>query len=324
MVPIATGSDTGGSIRQPAAFCGVTGFKPTYGRISRWGMVAYASSLDQAGPIAKSAEDCAVFMDYAAHPDQKDSTSSLITWPSVVDQLPKSTDFFQGKTLGYLPTWLAHEGLDPNILEAFNNTKSYLESLGAKFVPIDLQSLHYAMPAYYILAPAEASSNLSRFDGVRFGHQCDSPKDLEDLYKRSRQEGFGREVKRRILTGTYVLSEGYFDAYYKQAQKIRRLICNDFDAAFKTVDMILTPTTPTTAFDQGILQRDPVEVYLQDIFTIPANLAGLPALSMPVEPYNNAPIGMQLLGPRFKDAEVLNFAHAFQLETHWHKRPFES
>ena len=233
-------------------------------------------------------------------------------------------DYFKGKVIGYLPTWLAHEGLDPVILEAFHATKGYLESLGASFLPIDLQSLHYAMPAYYIIAPAEASSNLSRFDGVRFGHQCDSPKDLEDLYKRSRQEGFGREVKRIILTGTYVLSEGYFDAYYKQAQKIRRLICNDFNNAFQKVDMLLTPTTPTTAFDQGILQRDPVEADLQDIFTIPANLAGLPALSMPVEPNDQAPIGMQLIGQRFHDAEVLKFAHAYQLNTDWHKRPFQS
>lgn len=319
MIPLATASDTGGSIRQPAAFCGVTGFKPTYGSISRWGMVAFASSLDQAGPIAKSAEDCAFFMDEVNYADPKDSTCFQGQRKKFFSGLQQDYNF-NGKTIGYLPTWLAHEGLDKEILAAYNATQAHFESLGAKFVPLELPSLYYAMPAYYILAPAEASSNLSRFDGVRFGHRCENPIDLEDLYKRSRQEGFGREVKRRILTGTYVLSEGYFDKYYKQAQKIRRLIRDDFDQAFKQVDAILTPTTPSVAFKSGITNRDPVEVYLQDIFTIPANLAGLPAISFPVQQVHNLPIGMQLFGQRFNDDIILQMAHKFQQTTTFHQQ----
>lgn len=323
MVPVATASDTGGSIRQPAAFCGVTGFKPTYGSISRWGMVAYASSLDQAGPIAATALDCAYYFDQVNRPDARDSTCSpeprVKTLPTLqaIDKT-NATDYFKGKTIGYLPTWLAHQGLSPEILERFEATKATLKAQGAYFKALDLPSLFYALSAYYILAPAEASSNLSRFDGVRFGHQCADPKDLEDLYKRSRQEGFGLEVKRRILTGTFVLSEGFFDAYYKQAQKIRRYIKNDFDRAFSEVDLILTPTTPTTAFEVGAQHRDPVQVYLQDIFTIPANLAGVPAISFPVEPVNGLPVGLQFMGQTFQDSKVLAAAHAFQQLTDWH------
>lgn len=325
MVPLATASDTGGSIRQPAAFCGVTGFKPTYGSISRWGMVAYASSLDQAGPIAKTALDCAYYFDLVNRPDQRDSTCDSTqrtkTLPTLkaIEQDTNPGRFFAGKTIGYLPTWLAHEGLSPDILAGFEATRATLEAQGAVFKPLDLPSLFYALAAYYILAPAEASSNLSRFDGVRFGHQCENPVDLEDLYTRSREEGFGFEVKRRILTGTFVLSEGFFDAYYKQAQKIRRYIKNDFDTAFQQVDLILTPTTPTTAFEIGATHRNPVEVYLQDVFTIPANLAGLPAISFPVKPAKGLPIGMQFMGQTWQDTEVLAATHAFQLLTDWHK-----
>jgi len=322
MVPLATASDTGGSIRQPAAFCGVTGFKPTYGSISRWGMVAYASSLDQAGPIARTAQDCAYYLDLVNRPDSKDSTCAKHTrtasYPTIQAMNAETKpQYFNNKTIGFLPTWLAHEGLDPIIGQRFNDTKALMESQGAVFKPLELPSLFYALAAYYILASAEASSNLSRFDGIRFGHQCQNPKNLVDLYTRSRQEGFGSEVKRRILTGTFVLSEGFFDAYYKQAQKIRRLIKNDFDKAFASVDLILTPTTPTTAFTTGQVS-DPVEVYLQDIFTIPANLAGLPAISFPVEPHQGLPIGMQLMGQRWQDTQVLALAHAYQMQTQWH------
>ncbi|MEC8010276.1 MAG: Asp-tRNA(Asn)/Glu-tRNA(Gln) amidotransferase subunit GatA [Pseudomonadota bacterium] len=325
MTPLATASDTGGSIRQPAAFCGVTGFKPTYGSISRWGMVAYASSFDQAGPIAKTALDCSYYFDIVNRPDEKDTTcysaARKATYPALqaISENADNALKFDQLTIGYLPTWLAHEGLDAGVRESFEKTKAEFEAKGAKFVALELPSLHYALAAYYILAPAEASSNLSRFDGVRFGHQCENPQSLEDLYKRSRQEGFGFEVKRRILTGTFVLSEGFFDAYYKQAQKIRRLIKNDFDKAFKQVDLILTPTTPTTAFPLGSAQRDPVEIYLQDVFTIPANLAGLPAISFPSAPAKGMPVGMQFMGQCFDDEKVLAATHLYQTITDWHK-----
>jgi len=323
MVPLATASDTGGSIRQPAAFCGVTGFKPTYGSISRYGMVAYASSLDQAGPIAKTALDCAYYFDLVNRPDAKDSTCAIhprtLTYPLVQAQVAKAKQPLKGQTFGYLPTWLAHEGLASGINQRFNDTKQWFESQGVSFVPLELPSLFYALAAYYILASAEASSNLARFDGVRYGYRCDQPANLEDLYKRTRQEGFGLEVKRRILTGTFVLSEGYIDAYYLQAQKIRRLVQNDFNNAFKQVDAILTPTTPTTALGLGQPDHDPVAIYLQDVFTIPANLAGLPAISFPVEPINGMPVGMQLMGQRWQDSKVLTIAHAYQQHTSWHQ-----
>jgi aspartyl-tRNA(Asn)/glutamyl-tRNA(Gln) amidotransferase subunit A len=312
----ATGTDTGGSIRQPSAFCGLTGIKPTYGRVSRWGMIAFASSLDQAGPMARSAADAALLLEAMAGPDEKDS--SCLTVP--VD--PYSNLIRQpleGMRIGIVPSLLA-EGLSESIAEAFEDCRKGLEKLGATFVEIELMHHHHSVGAYYVIAPAEASANLARYDGVRFGYRCEDPADLQDLYLRSRNEGFGDEVKRRILVGTFALSAGYYDAYYKQAQRVRRLIQGDFLQAFDQVDMILTPTTPTTAFSLGENTEDPVAMYLQDIYTISANLAGLPAISFPAGMSLGLPIGLQLVGPHLKEATLLSCVHQFQQVTDWHNQ----
>jgi len=314
LVPACTGTDTGGSIRQPAAFCGVTGIKPTYGRVSRYGMIAFASSLDQGGPIATTAEDCALLLNAMAGFDPRDSTSIE---RDVQDYTASLGDSLEGLKVG-LPKQYFESGLDNSIATLLQQSIEELKKLGATFVDIELKNQHLAVPAYYIVAPAECSSNLSRFDGVRYGHRCDEPADLEDLYKRSRAEGFGREVKRRILVGTYALSAGYYDAYYLKAQKIRNLISQDFTSAFKEVDVILGPTTPTPAFKIGEKSDDPVAMYLNDIYTIPANLAGLPGLSLPCGDVQGMPVGMQLVGNYFDEARLLNIAHTYQSVTDWH------
>jgi len=316
LVPACTATDTGGSIRQPAAFCGVTGLKPTYGRVSRYGMIAFASSLDQGGPIAATAEDCAILLNEMAGFDPKDSTSIDHAVDDYTAGLNKPLD---GIKIG-LPKQYFDSALDDTIADLLQKSIAELEKLGASFVEIELINQHLAVPAYYIVAPAECSSNLARFDGVRYGHRCEDPKDLEDLYKRSRAEGFGREVKRRILVGTYVLSAGYYDAYYLKAQRIRNLISQDFASAFKQVDFILGPTTPSPAFKLGEKTSDPVEMYLNDIYTIPANLAGLPGISLPCGDVGGLPIGMQLVGNYFDEARLLNVAHRFQTVTDWHSR----
>ncbi|MGJ8689100.1 MAG: Asp-tRNA(Asn)/Glu-tRNA(Gln) amidotransferase subunit GatA [Gammaproteobacteria bacterium] len=318
---IATGTDTGGSIRQPAAFCGLTGFKPSYGRISRWGMIAYASSLDQAGPISKSAEDAALLMNAMAGPDHRDSTSVDIPAPDFTANL---NDSLQGLRIGVVRQHLA-EGLDANVEKAMQDALKVFEGLGATVKEIDLPNSHLSVSAYYVIAPAEASANLSRYDGVRFGYRCENPVNLEDMYKRSRSEGFGNEVKRRILVGTYALSAGYYDAYYIKAQQIRRLIKQDYIDAFKEVDVIIGPTTPNTAFKIGEKNEDPVTMYLEDIYTVSINLAGLPAISIPAGATQSAegktlPIGIQLVGSDFAEAKVLNIAHQFQQHTDWHQQ----
>jgi aspartyl-tRNA(Asn)/glutamyl-tRNA(Gln) amidotransferase subunit A len=314
--PGATGTDTGGSIRQPAALCGVTGLKPTYGRVSRYGMVAFASSLDQAGPLAKTAEDCALLLQAIAGADVKDSTSVDKPVPNYRVQL---NDSLAGLRIG-LPKEFFGEGLDPSIEKSVQDAVKILENAGAIIKEISLANTHLAIPTYYVIAPAECSSNLSRFDGVRFGYRCENPKNLEDLYKRSRGEGFGAEVKRRLLIGTYVLSAGYYDAYYLQAQKVRKLITHDFQEAFKDIDIILGPTTPAPAFNLGEKIQDPVSMYLCDIYTISVNLAGLPALSMPGGFVKNRPMGIQLIGNYFEEGKLLNVAHQFQQLTDWHKK----
>ncbi len=320
---IATGTDTGGSIRQPAAFCGVTGFKPSYGRISRWGMIAFASSLDQAGPISKSAEDAALMMNAMAGPDPRDSTCVDGAAP---DYMATLNDPLKGLRIG-VPRQHITKGLGAEVEKALQEALKVFESLGATVKEIDLPNNHLSVSAYYVIAPAEASANLSRFDGVRYGYRCDKPVNLEDMYKRSRSEGFGDEVKRRIMVGTYALSAGYYDAYYLKAQRIRRLIKQDFDAAFKEVDVIIGPTTPHTAFKIGEKSDDPVTMYLEDIYTIGVNLAGLPGISIPAGSTNESgkalPIGIQLVGSDFAEAKVLNIAHQFQLNTDWHKQTAE-
>lgn len=316
LVPACTGTDTGGSIRQPAAFCGITGLKPTYGRVSRYGMIAFASSLDQGGPMATTAEDCAILLNEMAGFDERDSTSIERDKDDYVASLSNS---IKGIKVG-LPKQYFDAGLDASIASLLQEAISELEKLGVTFVEIDLANQHLSVPAYYIVAPAECSSNLARFDGVRYGHRCDDPADLEDLYKRSRAEGFGREVKRRILVGTYALSAGYYDAYYLKAQKIRSLISQDFSQAFEKVDFILGPTTPSPAFKVGEKTDDPVQMYLNDIYTIPANLAGLPGISVPCGEVDNLPVGMQLVGNYFDEARLLNVAHKYQSVTDWHVR----
>ncbi|WP_165664623.1 Asp-tRNA(Asn)/Glu-tRNA(Gln) amidotransferase subunit GatA [Metapseudomonas otitidis] len=316
LVPAATGTDTGGSIRQPAAFTNLTGIKPTYGRVSRWGMVAYASSLDQGGPLARTAEDCALMLGAIAGFDPKDST--CVDAP-VDDYLAALAQPLAGLRIG-LPKEYFGAGLDARIGAAVMAVVEELKKLGATVKDISLPNMQHAIPAYYVIAPAEASSNLSRFDGVRFGHRCEDPKDLMDLYKRSRAEGFGSEVKRRIMVGTYALSAGYYDAYYLKAQKIRRLIKNDFVAAFTDVDVILGPTTPNPAWELGAKNNDPVAEYLEDIYTITANLAGLPGLSMPAGFVDGLPVGVQLLAPYFQEGRLLNVAHQYQQVTDWHKQ----
>ncbi len=316
LVPAATGTDTGGSIRQPAALTNLTGIKPTYGRVSRWGMIAYASSLDQGGPLARTAEDCALMLGAIAGFDPKDST--CVDAP-VDDYLATLNQPLAGLRIG-LPKEYFGAGLDSRIADAVLAVVEQLKKLGATVKDISLPNLQHAIPAYYVIAPAEASSNLSRFDGVRFGYRCENPVNLEDLYKRSRGEGFGAEVKRRIMVGTYALSAGYYDAYYLKAQKIRRLIKNDFVGAFGEVDVILGPTTPNLAWKLGEKNADPVSAYLEDIYTITANLAGIPGLSMPAGFVDGLPVGVQLLAPYFQEARLLNVAHQYQQVTDWHTR----
>ena len=312
---MATGTDTGGSIRQPAAFCGITGFKPSYGRVSRWGMIAFASSLDQAGPITKSAEDAALMLNAMVGLDEKDSTS--IDRPAE-DFTASLNQPLKGLRIG-VPKQHFAQGLSMEVEEAVRNALAEYEKLGATIKEVDLTNSHLSVSAYYVVAPAEASANLSRFDGVRYGYRCEDPVDLEDMYKRTRSEGFGEEVKRRIMIGTYALSAGYYDAYYRKAQKIRRLIKDDFDRAFEEVDVIIGPTSPHTAFKLGS-KSDPVSMYLEDIYTIAVNLAGLPAASIPVGVANGLPMGMQIIGAYFDEAKILNVAHQFQQHTDWHKQ----
>jgi aspartyl-tRNA(Asn)/glutamyl-tRNA(Gln) amidotransferase subunit A len=314
--PYTTGTDTGGSIRQPAAFCGITGLKPTYGLVSRFGMVAFASSLDQAGPMAQSAEDCAMVLNTLAGFDERDSTSVKKALPPYHQSLNKPLD---GVKIG-IPRNYFGEHLDAPIAQAINTAAILLEQLGAKLIDINLKTLEYSIPCYYVIASAEASSNLSRFDGLRYGHRAAGDYDLKTLYLKSRSEGFGDEVKRRILTGTYVLSAGYFDAYYVQAQKVRRLIRDEFIDTFSQVDVILGPTTPTTAFKLGEKTQDPIAMYLSDIYTIGVNLAGLPALSMPIGFIDGLPVGAHLIGKHFDESRLLNIAHRYQLESDWHKK----
>ncbi len=313
----STGSDTGGSIRQPAAFCGVTGIKPTYGSISRFGMIAFASSLDQAGPIAKSAEDAAILLESMVKHDPKDSTSVSHPKPNFSNELNNS---IKGLKIG-LPKEYFSKDLDPKIASLIHATATELEKLGAIIIDVSLEHTKLAVPCYYIIAPAEASSNLSRYDGVRFGYRAEDPKDLNDLYRRTRSEGFGAEVKQRIMIGTYALSSGYFDAYYVKAQKIRRIICDDFMNVFKDVDVILSPTAPSTAFKlNDPAHKDPVQMYLSDLYTIAVNLAGMPALSMPCGFIDNMPVGAQLIGKHFAESQLLNIAHQYQLNSDFHKQ----
>jgi aspartyl-tRNA(Asn)/glutamyl-tRNA(Gln) amidotransferase subunit A len=315
LAPIATGTDTGGSIRQPVSLCNLTGLKPTYGRISRYGMIAFASSLDQAGPMAKSAEDAALLLNEMAGFDPKDSTS---VDRDVPDYTATLNDSLEGLKIG-LPKEFFGEGLDADIASTIETAVKSFESLGATIKEISLPNSELSVPTYYVVAPAECSSNLSRMDGVRFGHRCDDPKDLLDLYQRSRGEGFGAEVKRRIMIGTYALSAGYYDAYYLKAQQCRRLISNDFQQAFKDVDVIMGPTAPTTAFNLGDKTDDPIAMYLADIYTISTNLAGLPGMSIPAGFVNNLPVGLQIIGNYFSESRLLNVAHRYQQSTDWHR-----
>ncbi len=312
---MATGTDTGGSIRQPAAFCGVTGIKPSYGRVSRWGMIAYASSLDQAGPITKSAEDAALLLNVMAGADDKDSTSLTMPKEDFTRDLNAP---LTGLRIG-LPKQYFTEQLNPAIADAIRTAVGEMEKLGAVVKEIELPNSELALSAYYVIAPAEASTNLSRFDGVRYGYRCENPEDLEDLYKRSRSEGFGEEVKRRIMIGTYALSAGYYDAYYRKAQKIRRLVKEDFAQAFADVDVIIGPTTPSPAFGLDSI-KDSVTMYLEDIYTIALNLAGLPGISVPAGFVEGLPVGMQIIATDFAEAKLLNVAHQYQQVSDWHSR----
>ncbi len=314
IVPAATATDTGGSIRQPAALCGVTGIKPTYGRVSRYGMIAFASSLDQAGLITVSAEDAALLLGPMSGFDPKDSTSVESPVPDYTRTLG---DSLEGMTIGIVKEFF-DKGLDAECESRIRDAMRVYEKLGAKFREVSCPNLPLSVPTYYVVAPAECSSNLARFDGVRFGYRCESPKNLTDLYMRSRGEGFGAEVKRRIMTGTYVLSAGYYDAYYLKAQRVRQLISADFARAFGEVDLLLGPTSPTPAFAIGAKCDDPITMYLNDIYTIGANLAGLPGMSLPCGFVGGLPVGLQLIGPHFSEARMLNAAHRYQLETDWH------
>jgi aspartyl-tRNA(Asn)/glutamyl-tRNA(Gln) amidotransferase subunit A len=316
LAPAASASDTGGSIRQPAALCGLTGIKPTYGRVSRWGMIAFASSLDQAGILARTAEDAAILLNTMASYDAKDSTCIERVVPDYTQDLNKS---LKGLRVG-VPKEYFGEGLNPQTAALVEAAIKTYENLGATIHSVSLPHTHLAVPAYYVIAPAECSANLSRFDGVRYGHRCENPKDLNDLYMRSRSEGFGAEVKRRILVGTYALSAGYYDAYYSKAQKIRRLIKQDFVDAFNQVDVIIGPTSPSPAFQFGAKGKDPVAMYLEDIYTIATNLAGLPGLSIPCGLVDNKPVGLQLIGNFFAEAQLLNAAHQYQQVTEFHKQ----
>ena len=316
LVPGATATDTGGSIRQPAALCGITGMKPTYGRVSRYGMVAFASSLDQAGTLTASAADAALMLREMAGFDANDSTSVDAPVPDYVAALGQP---LAGLRIGLLREFF-DQGLDADNEQRVRDALKVFESLGARLSEVSLPHLPLSVPVYYVVAPAECSSNLARYDGVRFGHRCESPRDLRDLYRRSRGEGFGAEVKRRIMTGTYVLSAGYYDAYYLKAQRVRALINADFIEAFKQVDVLMGPTTPTPAFPLGAKTSDPITMYLNDIYTIGANLAGLPAISVPCGLVQQLPVGLQIVGPHFSEARVLNVAHAFQSGSDWHTR----
>ncbi len=316
LTPGASGTDTGGSIRQPAALCGVTGIKPTYGRVSRYGMIAFASSLDQGGPMARTAEDCALLLGAMAGFDPRDSTS---VEQAVPDYSADLNNNIAGLKIG-LPKEYFGEGLDPMVTSVIETAIDEFKKQGAEVVEVSLPNTALAVPTYYVVAPAEASSNLARYDGVRFGHRCDEPRDLMDMYKRSRGEGFGAEVKRRIMIGTYVLSAGYYDAYYLKAQQLRQLISQDFKEAFNTVDVIMGPATPTTAFNLGEKVDDPVTMYLSDIYTIAVNLAGLPGMSVPAGFVGKRPVGLQLIGNYFDEARLLNVAHRYQQATDWHAR----
>ncbi len=314
LAPAATGTDTGGSIRQPAALCGITGLKPTYGRVSRLGMIAFASSLDQAGPMARSAEDCALLLNTMAGHDPLDSTSSATP---VEDYTANLGGDIEGLRIG-LPAEYFGEGLDSETGKAVQAALQELEALGAQLVEVSLPHSQLSIPTYYVIAPAEASTNLSRFDGVRYGHRCENPADLHDLYTRTREEGFGDEVKRRILVGTYALSAGYYDAYYKKAQQVRRLVKADFMACFEQVDVLAGPTTPGPAFALGAKTGDPVSMYLEDVYTLAVNLAGLPGMSVPAGLAAGKPVGLQLIGRHFDESRLLNVAHRFQQATDWH------
>jgi aspartyl-tRNA(Asn)/glutamyl-tRNA(Gln) amidotransferase subunit A len=316
LVPAATGTDTGGSIRQPAAFCGITGIKPTYGRVSRLGMVAFASSLDQAGPMARTARDCALLLNAMAGLDPLDSTSAD---HPVEDYSAGLEASLEGLRVG-VPAEFFGAGLDDAVASTIQAALAELEKLGAELRRVSIPHSHLAIPAYYVVAPAEASTNLSRYDGVRYGYRCDNPRDLHDLYTRTREEGFGDEVKRRILVGTYALSAGYYDAYYKKAQQVRRLIRQDYLDCFAEVDVIAGPTTPGTAFTLGAKADDPLAMYLEDVYTLAVNLAGLPAMSVPAGVVDGLPVGLQLIGPHFSESRLLNVAHRFQQATDWHTR----
>ncbi|MAZ39761.1 MAG: Asp-tRNA(Asn)/Glu-tRNA(Gln) amidotransferase GatCAB subunit A [Legionellales bacterium] len=314
LAPVATGTDTGGSIRQPAALCNLTGLKPTYGRVSRYGMIAFASSLDQGGPMAKTAEDAAIMLNIMAGHDAKDSTCANNAVPDYTANLENP---IKGLKIG-LPKEYFSAQLDSNVAKQIEQVIQTYKNAGAEFIEISLPSSELAISAYYIIAPAEASSNLSRYDGVRYGYRCEDPKDLTDMYERSRSEGFGSEVKRRIIVGTYALSAGYYDAYYIKAQKIRRVIRDEFLTALNKVDVILSPTTPNTAFNIGEKVNVPVSMYLSDIYTIAVNLAGLPAISAPAGFINGLPLGFQLIGKHFAESTLLNAVHQYQKLTDWH------
>ena len=318
LAPFATGTDTGGSIRQPASFCGLTGLKPTYGRVSRYGIIAYASSLDQAGPMARSAEDCAYLMNVMAGHDAKDSTSMDKAVEDYVANLNATT--LKGLRIGIPKQYFNVAGLDADVKARVEESLKKLEEMGAILVEIDLNMTEAYVPTYYLIAPAEASSNLSRYDGVRYGYRCDNPKDILDLYKRSRSEGFGAEVQRRILIGTYALSAGYYDAYYVKAQKVRRLIQQDFLKAFENVDVIAAPSAPTTAYKIGA-NLSPNEMYLGDIYTLAVNLAGLPAINAPVGfDKDSLPVGLQLIGNYWSESQLLSIVHQYQQNTDWHTK----
>ncbi len=316
LAPAATATDTGGSIRQPAALCGVTGLKPTYGRVSRFGMVAFASSLDQGGIITRSAEDSALLLAAMAGFDAQDSTSVELPVPDYAATLDEP---LKGLKIGLLKEFF-DDGLDPENAKRIRDALEVLREQGATLREVSLPNLPLSVPTYYVVAPAECSSNLARFDGVRYGYRCQNPRDLLDLYQRSRGEGFGAEVKRRIMTGTYVLSAGYYDAYYLKAQRVRALISADFERAFHEVDVVIGPTTPTPAFELGAKTADPVTMYLNDIYTIGANLAGLPAISVPCGMVQGLPVGLQIIGPHFAEPKLFNVAHRYQQETDWHRR----
>ncbi len=328
LAPIATGTDTGGSIRQPAAFCGLTGIKPSYGRVSRYGMIAYASSLDQAGPMGKTAEDCALLLSAMSSHDPRDSTSLADSGEDYGRYLQapwkegnaNPAKPLEGLRIG-LPKEFFAEGLAEDVAHSVNNAAKALQAMGAELIEVSLPKTKLSIPVYYVLAPAEASSNLSRFDGVRYGHRAQEYHDLSEMYAKSRTEGFGAEVKRRILIGTYVLCHGYYDAYYLQAQKIRRIIAADFQAAFSRCDIILGPVAPDVAWRLGEKSKDSVQMYLEDIYTLSTNLAGLPAMSVPCGfSSNNLPIGMQFIGNYFSEARLLQVAHQYQQASDWHLR----